>query len=275
MAFLSGIFNKQPTTPAVATPATQAPAPQGQNFQAQNPGTGGGAGAVSRQNTPPNSAANPANMPGQPAGAPATTGPEAGPISALDAFQDYFKQKPADPNAQKVPTLNDPYLPALNPEDIQQRLANTNFAANIPQETVQKAISGDPQAFMEAINIAAREAFSASTQLTHGLVYHGARAAAERVSGSLDSRFRNFQVKSQTIANETLAHPAVAPLFQVTRQQIATANPQMTPEQVQKETEKYFTSMAEALAGGKGGSQESAAQPQTPSQTNFASFLPQ
>lgn len=273
MSFLPNIFNRAPApaaTPA-ATPAAPA-APQGQTFQQQNPATGGGAGPASKQGAPANPASNPANMNGSQPVTQNAGGPETGAASALDAFRDHFKAKPVDPNAVKKPTLQDPYLPALDPADIQQRLQNTNFAAAVPQETMQKAISGDPQAFAEALNIAAREAFAASTQLSHSLVDHGARAAAERVDQSLDSRFRGFALKSQTISNETLAHPSVAPAFQAIRQQFANANPHLNPEQVTQETEKYFTEMAKAITSGQQGAAP-AVQSQTPAGTNFASYL--
>lgn len=270
MAFLSGIFGNKPAAAApAATPAVAAaPAQPAQTFAAANPGTGGGAGAASRQPAPANPAANPANMSGsQPAVQDA-----GGPASGLDQYKDWFKPRVQDPKAAKPPTLQDPYLPALDPADIQQRLQNTNFAAAIPQETVQKAISGDPQAFMEAMNIAAREAFAASTQLSHSLVDHGARAAAERVDQSLDSRFRNFSIKQQTISNETLAHPSVAPAFQAIRQQFASANPHLTPEQVQQETEKYFGELARAMNPGNN-TDPQATQSQNSQVTNFASYL--
>jgi hypothetical protein len=220
MAFLPGIFNQQPNPPAAPAAAPQVNA-------------NGSAGPVGNQQAgPANPAANPANMGGQPA-TPNAGGPEAGAGSPLDAFTDFFKPKQVDPNAPKAPGLNDAYLGALDPAKFKEQVSQANFAASIPAETIQKAISGDAQAFADAINMAAREAFAASAQLSHGLVEQGVRTGAERVAGSMDSRFRNFQIKSQNTSHEALNHPAVAPMLNAVKMQIASSNPNLSAADVQ------------------------------------------
>lgn len=257
MSFLAGIFNKPAATPAPATaPAAATPATPG-----------GGAGPAIKQAAPANPGAAPAAMTGQP-GAPAAAGPE----NPLDQFVDYFKPRQVDPNAQKVPTLADPLLTPLDPAEFKQQVQQANFAATIPQDVIQKAVSGDTQAFAEAINMAAREAFSAAAQLSHGLAEHGARTAAERVNGTLDSRIRNFQIRAQNTSNEALAHPAVAPMFNAAKAQIAQSNPQLTPEQVQQQAETYFAQMADVLVAPKQAeAQAKASKANAPS--NFAGYL--
>jgi hypothetical protein len=247
MAFLPGIFSKQAPAPAPAAPAQPAPSPTS------------GAGPASQQQQLANPQADPAAMVGQ-QGTPAAGGPE----NPLDNFVDMFKPRPVDPNAPKSLTLQDPILGPLDPNAFKQQVSQANFAAAIPQETIQKAISGDPQAFADAINTAAREAFAAAAQLSHGLVEHGARTAADRVNGSLDSRIRNFQIKTQNTNHEALSHPAVAPMLSAVKMQIATSNPTLTPEQVQQHAETYFTQMADVLTAPKRQAAEQAAKPKEP-----------
>lgn len=262
MAFLPGIFGRSNApAPAPAPTATPAPGPQ--------PVPGGSLPASQQVNGPSNAGANPANMSNNPA-APPAGGPMPGTASPLDSFADMFKPKPVDPNAPKPVTLADPILGPLNPETFKQQVASANFAANIPADTIQKAISGDAQAFADAINSAAREAFAAAAQLSHGLVEHGSRTAAERVNGSLDSRIRNFQIKSQNTSHEALAHPAVAPMLNAVKMQIATSNPQLSPDQVQQQAETYFTQMADVLTAPKRAAETAA---QTPRETDFSSYL--
>jgi len=248
MAFLPGIFGKQPA------PAAQQQQPA---QPAQTAATaGGGAGPASQQQQPANPQAAPSAMTGQ-AAQPAAGGPE----NPLDSFVDIFKPRQQDPNAPKPPTLNDPILGQLDPNAFKQQVSQANFAAAIPQETIQKAISGDPQAFADAINTAAREAFAAAAQLSHGLVEHGARTAAERVNSSLDSRIRNFQIKAQNTSHEALGHPAVVPMLNAVKMQIATSNPTLTPEQVQQQAETYFTQMADVLTAPKRQAADQSAKP--------------
>ncbi len=255
MAFLPGIFGKQ------AAPAPAAPAP------AASPAAvaGGAAGPATQQQAPANPAAAPNAMVG------AQTPPAAGgPQNPMDSFVDMFKPRPVDPKAPKVPTMADPILGPMDPAAFKQQVATANFASAIPQETLQKALSGDTQAFMDAINMASREAFAASAQLSHGLVEHGARTAADRVNTSLDSRIRNFQIRSQNTSNEALAHPAVAPMLNAVKVQIAQSNPNLTPEAVQQQAEQYFTQMADVLVAPK---QQAAAEAAKPTQGDFSYLL--
>lgn len=258
MAFLPGIFGRA-ATPAPA-PAPTAPQPQAalNNTQPQPaPVPASAAGPATKQAAVANPGADPATM----------NNPVPNP---LDNFAEIFKAKPADPNAPKAPTLADPYLGPMDPNAFRQQLANVNFASNIPQETVQKAMSGDAQAFSDAINAATREAFAAAAQLSHGLVEHGARTAAERLNGTLDSRIRNFQIKTQNTNHEALAHPAVAPMLNAVKMQIAQSNPQLTPEAVQQQAEQYFTQMADVLTAPKRAAAQAA---NTPKETDFSSYL--
>ncbi len=257
MAFLPGIFGSrnqsaQPQPPAPAAPVAQAPAPAH-------------AGA---QQTPANPAVTPAGM--------ATVGMDGanagGPVNPLDSYVDYFKPKATDPNAQKAPSLSDPLLSPLDPAAFRQQIAQSNFAAAVPQDVMQRAVTGDVTAFTEAINIAAREAFAASAQLSHGLVEHGARTAGERVSSTLDGRIRNFQVRSQNTSNEALSHPAVAPMLNAVKMQIAQGNPNLSAEQVQLKAEQYFTQMADVLTAPNKQAQ-AASQQKANSGTDFSDFL--
>ena len=229
MAFLNGIFNK-PAAPAAAPPAAP-PNPGGpMSVQMKNPG-------------PVNAGADPANMTGA-TGTPNAGGPEA---PKLERFAEMFAPKQVDPAAPKTPGLGDPYLTPLDPAAFKAQVQNANFAASIPQDVLAKAMAGDPAAFASAINIAAQEAFSAATTLSHGLSEHSARTVADRVSNSLDGRIRNSLIKGQNTSNAVLANPAVAPVFNAIKSQIAQNNPQLAPADVQQQAEQYFSEMSDAM----------------------------
>lgn len=257
MAFLPGIFGKQPAPAPAPAPAAPTASPAAV--------AGGAAGPATQQQAPANPGADPMAMSGA-SGTPAAGGPQ----NPMDSFVDMFKPRPQDPNAKRAPTLADPFLGPMDPTAFKQQVATANFASAIPQETLQKAMSGDATAFAEAINHASREAFAAAAQLSHGLVEHGARTAADRVSGSLDSRIRNFQIRSQNTSNEALAHPAVAPMLNAVKVQIAQSNPNLSPDAVQQQAEQYFTQMADVLVAPK---QQAAAAAAKPTQGDFSYLL--
>lgn len=254
MAFLPGIFNRNPAPAAAPAPV---PAPVNAN------GSAGPAGA--QQAGPANPLAHPTNMANQPA-APAAGGP----INPLDAYSNLFTPKAQDPKAPKQQTMADPILGALDPVAFRQQVSTANFASNISQEQMQKALSGDTQAFSDVINSAAREAFSAAAQLSHGLIEQGVRTGAERMNNGLDSRIRNFQVKSQNTSNEALNHPAVAPMLNAVKMQIASSNPNLSADQVQQQAEQYFSQMADVLVAPK---QAASAAQSKPSGMDFSSYL--
>lgn len=256
MAFLPGIFGK------AATVQPQQPAPANSN---------GSGGPAAQQQQPANSQVTPQAQVAQTQPTQQAGGPQRGTASPLDSFTDFFKPKPRDPNAQQAPTLRDPYLAPLDPATFKQQVSQADFAASIPQETIAKATSGDPAAFAEAINHAAREAFAAAAQLSHGLAEQAARTGLERLDGSLDGRIKNYQLRTQNTTNEALAHPAVAPMLNAVKMQIAQSNPNLSPAEVQHQAEQYFDQMAGVLQGSK----QQAQQPANagPRETDFSSYL--
>ena len=255
MAFLAGIFNKQPAPAPAAQPGAPAqPAPQQ-------------GGPASLQQAPANPGAAPAAMQNLPAGNPPAGGPQAPDLSSYAAM---FTPKPADPNAPQQPTLADPILNPVDPTKFREQVANANFAASIPAETLQKAMSGDVTAFQEAINSAAREAFAAATQMSQGLAEHASRTAAERALGQVDSRVRNQLLKAQNTNNEVLSNPAVSPVFNAVKAQIAQAQPHLSPDAVQKAAEGYFTEMATALTAPQ---RQAEATKNAPKQQDFSYLL--
>lgn len=250
MAFLSGIFSKPvPATPAPTTPVN----------------SNGSAGPAGQQQAPANQQANPQTMTGQPA-QPAASGP----VNPMDAYANLFTPKAQDPKAPRAQTMADPILGTLDPVAFRQQVSTANFASTIPQEQMQKALSGDVQAFSDVINTAAREAFTAAAQLSHGLVEQGVRTGAERLNSGLDSRIRNFSIKSQNTSNEALNHPAVAPMLNAVKMQIASSNPNLSADQVQQQAEQYFSQMADVLVAPK---QAAAAAQKSPAGTDFSSYV--
>lgn len=231
MAFLPGLWgNKNTQAPAPAPAAAPVTVPNA-------------AGPASKQPGVPNPGADPTNMQLPAPGA----APAPGPMPELDKFAELFKPRQVDPSAPKPVTLADPILAPLDQEAFRQQIATANFAAAIPADVLAKAAGGDPAALAQAINQASQAAFAAGTQLTHGLVEHGSRTAAERVDSQLGVKIRNQAIQMQNVDNQVLQHPAVAPLVGLVKNQIANQNPRMSPEQVTAATAEYFTNMTTAL----------------------------
>lgn len=252
MAFLPGIFGR-----AASTPQAQ-PSPVNTN---------GSGGPAAQQAQPANSQVAPEAQAAQTAPIP----PAGGPQNPLDTFTNYFKPQARDPKAPVAPTLRDPLLAPLDPAKFKEQVAQANFTQGISPELMQKAISGDVAAFSEAINSAAREAFSAAAQLSHGLAENATRTGLERMDGMIDGRIKNYNVRTQGVSNSALGHPAVAPMVQAMKVQIAQANPSLSPMEIQQQAEQYFEQVSTVLQSSKQAANPPA--PTGPKETNFASYL--
>jgi hypothetical protein len=237
MSFLSGIFggnNQQRPQQASQQQPTQAPQnqqmPQAQ--QQQTPQPAGGSLPASMQQQPQNS-----QMQG--------TGQE----NPLDNFMQLLTPKQQAQGQQQGPK-SDSIFGNVPQDQIQQHIKNANFTSGLDQQQVQAALGGDPQAFMSVLNSVAQQAFAASFQASQGMVEHGVKTGRQQIEGNLDSHFKNYMLKQQTPSsdNPALQHPVGKAFLQSISQQIANANPQMSPAEVAKAAEQNFVEFAKMLA---------------------------
>lgn len=227
MAFLNGIFGTPSPAPAPAAAPVPSPAPA------------------------PNSATNPAN-PAPNTGAPAPNNAAAQPQPSNSAMDTLMKLM--TPSAEVVAAraaaqenANKGIFPEVKPEQIQASLANADFTTGLQPEQVQKALGGDVTALMAILNTTARNAVASSMQLSQGLVEHGVKTGNDRFSASLDSRFRDLQLRNQNVVNPALNHPLAKGMVQSISSQIANANPRLSPAEVAQQAETLFLQFAKDL----------------------------
>ena len=254
MAFLNGIFNKQ------QQPQQQGPQPsqqQSPQHSPQNNGNGSGGSAQGQMNQPQNSQMQGAGQ---------------NPSNPLDPFLQLMTPKPEvvqQQNAQ-AQQQNAPLWGNMDPNAIQQQVSKMDFMASADPASVQKLMSGDMSAFPDVINSALRQVFSNNLQMTQGMVEHGVKTGSDRLSSSLDSRFRDFQVRGQNSQNPALQHPVGKSLFKTLTKQIATANPSLSPEEVSQQGEKFFMEFAKMVLQPE---QQAAQQQAESSGPNWEAFL--
>lgn len=253
MAFLNGIFgNKQgqqqpqqnqvqhPNQPQQQNPQGQQQQPQGQQ---NSSGAGGPAGSQQTpQNTNYQGAQNPANP--------------------LDPFMQLMTPSPdvlAAQQAQAKPTglFGDQF----NPDNINKALTGQNFVGQVDPAKMQAALGGDANAMMEILNSVGSNAASMAIQASRGMVEHGVKTGTEQFSGSLDSRFREYQMKQQTPKNEALKHPLGQAFLQMASKQIATANPRMPAHEITAQAEQMFEQLAQQINPAKANSDQNSGKP--------------
>lgn len=165
--------------------------------------------------------------------------------SPLDAFKDIWQTPEQDPN--KPDPFSSPLI-NLDPNKIQEGASKIDFLANVPQELMQKAMSGqDPQAFLQVINAVAQNTLSYSAQLATATVNQAGTSLTSRIHEDLPNRFRKFQDGLQPVDNPVLDHPAAQPMLQLAMQQIRMKNPEMRPEEVYKQAKTYLQNFASSF----------------------------
>lgn len=250
MSFLQGVFqSRQPqgqqgpqpqgvgqTGQGNAQQGPQAGAqaiPQGQQLNPANNGNGSSGPAQGQMNSPQNSnysqGANPSN-PMDPF------------LKLLTPSQDVLKQHQNQQATQQAGIFGN-----LDQNAIADQVKKTNFASSVNPELAQKALSGDAQSLMDMMNQVAQNAFQASIQMSQGMVEHGVKTGQERVSGTLDSRIRDFQLNTHNSQNPALQHPVGKSLLKTMSKQIATANPSMSPQEVNQQAESFFMEFAKMI----------------------------
>lgn len=220
MAFLNGIFSKAaPATPNNA-PAAQPNVLQPNQQQVQ---TG--------------------NLPGNGNGGPASKAagqPPANSNAQLDGFMSLMTPKPVKPG--ETPPANKGIFGDVDQAALQTQIKSTKFVDNIAPDRVQAALGGDQAAFMEVLNTVAQNAFAANMNLTRGMVEHGVTTGRTQIETGLDSRIRDYQIKSHTsnVENPALQHPVGKAMLASVTQQIANANPHLPPAEVTRLAEQNF-----------------------------------
>lgn len=175
--------------------------------------------------------------------------------SPLDIYKDIFtiptddKGNPIQPSADP---LSSPVID-FDPAKLQEALKGKNLVGNVPQELLQKAMSGnDPQAFMQVLNLASTNSFQLAIGAASKMVESAISKHTANLEAALPSRIRDTQIRQSSVKNPVLSHPAAAPMVEALKMQIAVKNPQLSPDRVTEMAENYFIAMSKELGNNDG-----------------------
>lgn len=284
MAFKSGVFSNffGNNAPAGQAQPNQQQQPQGN----QGPGGGGGQGnqgggggpAQGQQQRPANSqfqvpgSGNGNNQPGTSQNNQNNQQQQQQEPHVLDQYLALLtpSKEVQERNQQNQQKKNAPLFGEMTPEKMQEMVGKTNFTQNLDPAKVQAALGGDTAAFGEVLNSAIQQAFSASLQMTQGMVEHGVNTGSERMSGDLDSRFRDYQLRTKNSNNPALQHPIGQALLGTIKKQIAAANPSLNADQIQTQAEGMFQDFAKTMSPQQDANKSD---PNAPKETNWLQFL--
>lgn len=157
---------------------------------------------------------------------------------------------------------------ALDPKVVNDVSANLDFTKGISPEVMQKALSGDTQALMEAINQAGRAAYTTSLTHTSALTDKFISARHEFDSRNVGAQVRNELTASALANTPNYNHPVVKKELNRIASAMAIDNPDASPEQIAKAASKYIQEFANAISPPAAPSPEA-----TSGETDWAKYL--
>lgn len=191
------------------------------------------------QPNPGAAAQPPAAGTSQPTAAPAE------PANPLDQLTALWQN---DPNAApNVDPLSTPLF-KTDPAAIQAAASKIDFLAQIPQDLMAKAMSGqDPAAFLQVLNGVAQRTLATATQLNAATQEQATTRNNERILNALPGKVKQIQLDAMLPDNPALQHPASQPLLQLVRSQLQMKNPNMSAEQINRRAEETLVGYANQI----------------------------
>jgi len=205
---------------------------------------------------PPNTGQPQQPAPTVPVASDQSTAPVVTPVddSPLAEFANMWDTVPTDPDAPA------PVDHTIKQADLDKALANVDFTANIPPETMVLAQSGEEgsgAAFATVLNAVVKQSFAQSTLAQQKLTEQAVARAVAKTEATIPDLVRASQTSAHLKnSNPLFSDPAIKPVIDATRHTLLQNNPDSTPEQITEMVENYLVAMGKMFA------------PQTPANDN-------
>jgi len=185
--------------------------------------------------------------------------------SPLDKFSEVFKM---DAKEGETPPLFN-----IDPIKLTEQASKTNFTNAIPQEILAKIEAGGKEgviAMMSAINNVAQTNYAQSTLVAAKLVEHATekqRKYYEEVA--IPNLVRQLGIQQTMMDdNPALNHPAVAPVMEAVRENLAKQHPDSSQKEIAAMTKDFMSAFANAVNPPKGTTQQPGKK-----ETDWSTFL--
>lgn len=162
------------------------------------------------------------------------------PVNPLDAYQKMFD------NAAKNSEIQAPSF-KLDPKVVDDVATKMNFTESLDPSVVQKAMQGDAQAFMQAIQSASQAAYKAAiqhnTSLTDSFITQRSEYEKKQIDKGVHSQLTNQALSSAP----NFSHPVVKQELNRIADQFSRANPDASPIEVAEAAKKYIMDLSSAM----------------------------
>lgn len=148
-------------------------------------------------------------------------------------------------NGQQPQSIFTPDTAKLN-----EAVKGIDFTKNIDQALVQKALSGDVQAFSQVLNQAIQGSFTQSLLAGSQIAERGMTTIRGQIESGFDGRIKKFNASDRLqSSNKNFNHPAVKPLMAAIQNQMAANFPEASPDELVQYSQQYLTEFANMMNG--------------------------
>lgn len=213
MSLLDMFKPAAPATPSASNPPASTPPADPNNLSATNPAQTQDGKMPGSDQTPPN---------------------------PLDVYAKMFDNASKNSDIQ-APSFN------LDPKVIDDVASKMDFTKGLDPAVVQKALTGDPAAFMQAIQSVAQNSYKAAiqhnTSLTDSFINQRSEYEKSQINSGVHRELRNQALASTA----NFQHPVVKQELNRIADQFAKANPDASPVEIAEAAKRYLSDLNSAL----------------------------
>ncbi len=159
-------------------------------------------------------------------------------------YEEIWKQEAA-------PIVNQGPVFSTDQAKFAEAVSGMDFTKNLPQDVMQKALSGDANAFMALLNRVGQNAFSSATISSRDMVEH----ATKKTGGSLEQQVREavrvaLSEANLTKANTAFNDPLVQPLLKEVNGRLRSKFPEASPEELATKSQQMLMQIATRIVSG-------------------------
>jgi len=163
------------------------------------------------------------------------------PPNPLDAYAKMFE------NAANNSDIQAPSF-TLDSKVVDEVSGKMNFTQGIDKDLMQKAMSGDPEAFMKVIQSSSQNAYKAAIQHNAGLTDTFINQRSEYEKKQINKGVRD-QLTTQALADTpNFQHPVVKKELNRIADQFARANPDASPVEIAEAAKQYMVDLSSAMS---------------------------
>jgi hypothetical protein len=163
--------------------------------------------------------------------------------SPMAGFEKLWQNDDTNKGAAPVPLFD------IDPAKLNEAVKTADFTRQLPPEIIQKALSGDKEAFVAAMNGVAQQAFSHQTMATTKLIEQALDKRDAELGNKIPDLVRNANISENLADSPLFQNEATRPLMESLQAQLAIKYPKATSAQIAEQARSYIANFAKLATG--------------------------